>query len=118
MESGVLVVEDDPDIQESLKFILEEEGCHVDTAANGAEALSRLDHGKRLPKLILLDLMMPVMSGWEFLEHVREDERLRNIPIVVVTAAGEPRDAPEGAMRVLRKPLDLEALLGLVRQYC
>jgi two-component system, OmpR family, response regulator CpxR len=117
MERQVLVVEDDPDIQESLKLLLEEEGCCVATADNGAVALEMLG-GDAPPKLILLDLMMPVMSGWEFLERVREDDRLNQIPIVVVTAAGEQREAPEGAIKLMRKPLNLEALLGLIRQYC
>jgi two-component system, OmpR family, response regulator CpxR len=117
MDRCVMVVEDDPDIQESLRLLLEEEGCRVTTAGNGAEALSALNHDDP-PKLILLDLMMPIMSGWEFLERVRDDARLNKIPIVVVTAAGEQRDTPEGAVRLMRKPVNLDALLGLVRQFC
>lgn len=117
MSRNVLVVEDDPDIQESLKILLEEEGCQVDTAGNGVEALTQLENGE-LPNLILLDLMMPVMSGWEFLDRVRDDVRLKKIPIVVVTAAGEQKETPAGAMRLMRKPINLDALINLVREYC
>lgn len=81
----ILVVEDDSDIRETLQQVLELEGYRVATAANGHEGLAALETGER-PSLILLDLMMPVMSGAEMLDHLRTDERLADIPVVVVTA--------------------------------
>ena len=80
----VLVVEDDPDTQEVLRRLLEKEGCQVIAAENGRVALERLAESQ--PRLILLDLMMPQMDGFQFIERVRQNENWRTIPIVVVTA--------------------------------
>jgi PAS domain S-box-containing protein len=80
----VLVVEDDPDTQEILRRLLEKEGCQVIAAENGRVALERLAESR--PMLILLDLMMPEMDGFQFIERVRQHENWRTIPIVVVTA--------------------------------
>jgi PAS domain S-box-containing protein len=80
----VLVVEDDPDTQEVLRRLLEKEGCQVIAAENGRVALERLAESQ--PRLILLDLMMPQMDGFQFIERVRQHENWRTIPIVVVTA--------------------------------
>ena len=80
----VLVVEDDPDTQEILRRLLEKEGCQVIAAANGRVALERLAESR--PMLILLDLMMPEMDGFQFIDRVRQHENWRTIPIVVVTA--------------------------------
>src|SRR4051812_3356720 len=82
--SSVLVVDDDPDILEALAEILEAEGFEVWRAKNGREALDRLN--PRLPDLILLDLMMPVMDGWEFSQKLREKEDARKLPIIVLSA--------------------------------
>lgn len=110
----VLIVDDDPDLLEVTSFVLEDEGIAVATARNGEEALALLRAGK-LPRLVLLDLMMPVMSGWEFLDEVAKDPLLKAIPVVVLTAA-ERVQAP-GATEVLRKPMDLTALLRVVERY-
>ncbi|HEX7840105.1 MAG TPA: response regulator [Kofleriaceae bacterium] len=110
----VLIVDDDPDLLEVTRFVLEDEGIAVATARNGEEALAVLRAGK-LPRLVLLDLMMPVMSGWEFLDEVAKDPSLKAIPVVVLTAA-ERAQAP-GATEVLRKPMDLTALLRVVERY-
>ncbi len=80
----VLVVEDDPDTRKILRRLLEKEGCQVITAENGRVALERLAESQ--PMLILLDLMMPEMDGFQFIERVRQQENWRTIPIVVVTA--------------------------------
>jgi len=80
----VLVVEDDPDTREILRRLLEKEGCQVITAENGRLALERLAESR--PRLILLDLMMPEMDGFQFIDRVRQHENWRTIPIVVVTA--------------------------------
>src|SRR3712207_6404701 len=87
----LLVVEDDQDIRETLQQALELEGYQVSTAGNGKEALDILhlaDPPSR-PHLILLDLMMPIMDGWEFLEKARSTNLLSGIPVVIVSAAGE-----------------------------
>jgi len=110
----VLIVDDDPDLLEVTSFVIEDEGIAVETARNGAEALALLRTG-RLPRLVLLDLMMPVMSGWEFLEEVAKDPVLKAIPVVVLTAA-ERAQVP-GSTEVLRKPVDLTALLRVVEHY-
>jgi CheY-like chemotaxis protein len=69
------------------------------------------------PGLIVLDLMMPVMSGWDFLATLRADKALSDIPVAVVTASGS-RALPLGATCLLRKPIDLDTILGLVREHC
>jgi two-component system chemotaxis response regulator CheY len=110
----VLIVDDDPDLLDVTSFVIENEGIAVETATDGEEALARLRKGK-LPRLVLLDLMMPVMNGWEFLEEVAKDPVLRAIPIVVLTA-GEQTEVP-GAMDVVTKPMDLTVLLQVVERY-
>ena len=110
----VLIVDDDPDLLEVTTFVIESEGMAVETARNGAEALALLANN-RLPTLVLLDLMMPVMNGWEFLAAVAKNPLLQQLPVVVLTAA-EHREVP-GAMEVLSKPLDLQELLRVVDRY-
>jgi CheY-like chemotaxis protein len=110
---AVLVVDDDPDIRETLREVIEAEGFEVETAANGRSALEALIMGLR-PSLIVLDLMMPSMSGWDVLHAIRGDRALADIPIAVISASGG-RTPPPGATHFLRKPIDLDALLDLVR---
>jgi two-component system chemotaxis response regulator CheY len=110
----VLIVDDDPDLLEVTSFVIESEGMAVATAKNGEEALTFLSAG-RLPGLVLLDLMMPVMNGWEFLDEVAKDPSLKVIPVVVLTAA-ERAQLP-GVVEVLCKPMDLKALLRVVERY-
>src|SRR4051812_14627619 len=109
---GILVVEDDDDIRETIREVLSDEGYHVHTAPNGRAGLDWLhdqDHHPR-PNLILLDLMMPVMNGFEFLQALRQDAALKGIPVVVVSAWGdEARDA--GANCFIAKPVDLSKLV-------
>jgi CheY-like chemotaxis protein len=110
----VLVVDDEQGLLEVVRFTLEGEGFEVETAKNGAEALERLRTGKR-PSLVLLDLMMPVMSGWEFLDEVARLPSLKPLPIVVLTAGGSLR--VPGVAEVLRKPYDLGRLLETVERH-
>ncbi|HEX8115480.1 MAG TPA: response regulator [Kofleriaceae bacterium] len=110
----VLIVDDDPDLLDVTSFVIENEGMAVETARNGEEALALLRAG-RLPKLVLLDLMMPVMNGWEFLDEVAKDPSLQGIPVVVLTAT--ERTQVSGALEVLTKPMDLTALLRVVERY-
>ncbi len=100
-----------------LGRFLELEGYQVEVAANGRQALERLTAGMQ-PCVILLDLMMPVMDGWQFRrEQVRSPE-LAEIPVIVVSAAGRDRIAEIDANAYLTKPVDLEQLLERVSHYC
>ena len=110
----VLIVDDDPNLLEVTSFVIESEGMAVETAKNGEEALALLRAG-RLPGLVLLDLMMPVMNGWEFLDEVAKDPLLKVLPVVVLTAA--QRAQVPGGVEVLCKPVDLRALLRVVERY-
>jgi len=110
----VLVVDDDADIRESLSELLECEGFAVRTAANGAEAVAKME--AELPCFVILDLMMPVMDGWEVAGRMHDEERLATIPVCVVTAT--PEWAPTDSTCVLKKPIDIDALLAAVRENC
>ena len=113
----ILVVEDNDDVREMMAVTLELEGHNVSTAINGRDALDKLRSGER-PCLILLDLMMPVMNGWEFQQAVEQDPNLRDVPVVVVSAAtGEiVKNTPADAF--LSKPIDMDRLLTVVCEYC
>lgn len=105
---SVLVVDDDDAIRQAIAEVLRDEGYDVVCAANGAQALHELKKEKR-PDLMLLDLMMPVMSGWEVLEELEANSELSQIPVVVVSAMSAP-----GVAEHLSKPLDLDDLLSTV----
>jgi CheY-like chemotaxis protein len=114
--ASILVVDDDADIRETLQTILGIQGYLVATAADGSEALRWLSSGRPLVGLILLDLMMPGMNGFEFRSRVSADPRLSRIPIVVITGASILADARVAELRtqVLQKPIDLSTLLETV----
>ena len=111
----ILVVEDDADVRDVLRETLAEEGYEVVCAENGAEGMALL-RGSR-PFLVLLDLLMPVMNGHEFRARQLADPRVRDIPVVVLTASTFP--APEGidATAFLKKPVDLDLLLETVQRF-
>jgi CheY-like chemotaxis protein len=111
---SILIVDDDPDLLEVTRFVLESEGFAVETAKNGEEALAILRAGAP-PGLVLLDLMMPVMNGWRFLEEIAKIPSLRSIPVVVLTAS----EAKEvlGAVEILRKPIDIGSLIETADRY-
>ena len=113
----VMVVEDDPDIREIVQMVLEDEGYKVVTAANGAEAEEELEHITE-PCVVLLDLMMPVMNGWEFLEHLKKRGKLDGDGLHVVVLTATPTGLPRGRIKCMRKPVRVEQLLEAVRQYC
>jgi two-component system, sensor histidine kinase and response regulator len=106
----VLVVDDEPDIRESLRDALEDEGYSVVTAGNGREALEILSAIER-PCALILDIIMPMMSGAEVWETMRGDAELASIPVIVSTS--DPTRAPDGAP-IMRKPIDLDRLLTMV----
>ena len=113
----MLVVEDHADLREMLAVLLESEGYEVQTANNGAEALSSLELSR--PAVILLDLMMPVMSGDEFRRKQLADPRYRDVPVICMTAAhdGRERAASIKATEYFQKPVDFDRLLGAVRHH-
>jgi CheY-like chemotaxis protein len=113
----VFVVEDDVDTRDMMGRFLELEGFTVEVAANGKQALERLNAGMH-PCVILLDLMMPVMDGWQFRSQQIRDAALASIPVIVVSAAGKERMGDIEANAYLSKPVDLEQLLAEVTQYC
>ncbi|MGC3999153.1 MAG: response regulator [Anaeromyxobacter sp.] len=109
----VLVVDDDPDILEAICDILDGEGYRVARARNGIEALDRVSEEE--PAVILLDLMMPVMDGLAFSQALRERPLRQHVPIVVISADGNPqRAAAVGAAGYLAKPFDIDDLLAQV----
>ena len=110
----VMVVDDDDDVRESVSLLLSDEGYDVVTAPNGAVALHELQEGVH-PSLIVLDLMMPVMSGWEFRDRQLHDDQISTIPVIVLTAAGEPLGNLVGA-RVLSKAAGARVLLAAVER--
>jgi CheY-like chemotaxis protein len=112
-----MVVEDDPDIREIVQLILEEEGYEVITAANGAEAEEELEHMTE-PCLMLLDMMMPVMNGWELLDHLKKRGKLDDDKLRVVVISATPTGLPRGPVKCMRKPVRVEQLLETVRKYC
>jgi CheY-like chemotaxis protein len=116
----VLVVDDDPDIRESLETVLGIHGHPVATAADGSEAINLLRTEPGRPCLILLDLMMPGMNGFEFRAELEADPTFSKIPVIIITGAGVLVDEKAGSLRaeVLRKPFDLKALLSTVKRFC
>jgi DNA-binding response OmpR family regulator len=112
----VLIVEDDEDLREMMAHLLTLEGFDAATASNGREALDYLQTAK--PELILLDLMMPVMDGWEFRRQQQADPKLAPVPVIVLSALDQARATNVDAAAFLKKPLDFDHLLDLVRAYC
>jgi CheY-like chemotaxis protein len=114
----ILLVDDDPDLRESLQLVLEMNGFLVVAARDGADALEKLACEPR-PRVVLLDLMMPGMNGAEFRERQLQDPELRDIPVVLVTGQGSHRmpDAVQGAV-LLQKPFDFDELCALLDRLC
>ena len=119
MPKLILIVEDDPDVAESVAAVLEAEGYRTDIAANGCEALAHLQKNSQ-PDLILLDMMMPVMDGWKFREEQRKLPALASIPVVTVTADGDARGkaAAIQAAGHMAKPVEINRLLDEVERIC
>jgi CheY-like chemotaxis protein len=113
----VFIIEDDVDTREMIGRFLELEGFRVETAANGRQALERLDAGTRAC-VILLDLMMPVMDGWEFRRQQASHARIADIPVIVFSAAGRDRIEQVEANDYISKPVDLDELLDRVCRFC
>ncbi|MBV9123609.1 MAG: response regulator [Planctomycetes bacterium] len=114
----ILVVEDDTPTREALTLLLEAEGFQVSQAGDGREALRLLQEAAP-PQLILLDLMMSGMNGWEFRQRLRQDPRLASIPVVVVSGVGDVglQTSSLGAASFLGKPIDPGELVETVHRY-
>jgi len=119
LKETILIVDDEPHIRRILDYLLRQQGYEVSAAGSGPEALDALRAGSLLPDLILLDLMMPGMDGYEVCQRLREDYRTRQIPIIIVTAKGEQSDRVRGLERgandYLTKPYDHKELVLRVR---
>jgi CheY-like chemotaxis protein len=115
-DGPVLLVDDDLDIREAMADMLEDRGFAVVTAANGFEALKLVRGMIAPPSVILLDLMMPVMDGYGFLEERRKDPALASIPVAIVTAGHgvDPNRLINGAP-IIAKPIDVPKLIGVLQ---
>jgi CheY-like chemotaxis protein len=111
----IFVVDDDPDLREVLGDLLQDEGYEPFLFPNGQTALELLREGAR-PLLILLDLMMPEMNGWQFREEQLRDASLRDIPVVVMTASTGFDAAALRASEILKKPVGIEEILEAVER--
>src|SRR6185436_10835680 len=111
LEQLILVIEDDADVRDALVFGLEHEGYDVIAATNGRRGLQLLRHGV-VPHAIILDLMMPVMDGWEFRRHQLANPVFASIPVIVLSAdpAASRLEGSPGVREVLSKPLDFGTL--------
>jgi CheY-like chemotaxis protein len=111
----VLVVEDEKELREMMREVLELNGYSVVTAVEGQAALEAIDRIEHLC-LVLLDLLMPGMNGWDFFKEMRGRSKYAAVPVIVHSSS--PAGAPQGATRVLKKPLEIERLLDVVREFC
>jgi CheY-like chemotaxis protein len=112
----VLIVEDDEDLRDMMAQLLTIEGFDAAAVSNGREALDYL-RGAARPHVILLDLMMPVMDGWEFRRQQKANPELAPVPVIVLSAL-DPVRAAVDATAFIKKPLDFDRLLELVRTHC
>lgn len=111
----VLVVEDEDELRETMRDALELNGYAVVAARDGQEALDELDRIEHVC-VVLLDLFMPRMTGWELFHEIRERPALAHVPVIVHSSA--PDQAPRGVTRVLKKPIAFAQLLSVVREFC
>lgn len=119
IETCILIVEDDSDLRDTLAELLQIEGYRVAQASNGREALNHLRQSTP-PCIILLDLMMPEMSGWEFRDHQRQDPALAGIPVAILTGVRNSAEkvAALDAVGYFQKPINVPDLLTTLARYC
>lgn len=117
--SAILVVDDDDDIRAVLADVLEFAGYRAIRAFNGEDALAQMQ-SQPLPCMVLLDMMMPVVDGWEFRRRQLADPKLAHVPVVVVSGAGRTAEIASeiGAAGFLSKPVMRSQLLDVVSRYC
>jgi CheY-like chemotaxis protein len=115
-QKTVLLVEDDLEIRDILQDLLEQEGYDVVPASNGKQALDFLTlNDPQRADLVILDLMMPMVSGWQVLDKMKSDPVLTDIPVIVLSAV--TRKKPQGATTFLRKPFSLKVLFEAIRTF-
>ena len=115
--ADILLAENDQDLRDAMAGTLRKAGYSIEAVANGQEALEWLDGVPSPPKLLLIDLMMPVMDGWQFLDEQQKTPRNASIPVVVLSANGSFAGRSE-TIPFLRKPVALKPLLAVVARYC
>jgi CheY-like chemotaxis protein len=115
--AAILLVEDNDDVRDMMSLALGFDGHSVQAAANGREALELLRTGPR-PCLILMDLMMPVMNGWELRAALQKEPAWRDIPVVVISAVNPERADRLHDTAYVPKPVDIDNLLDMVCAYC
>lgn len=113
----ILLVEDNEDLRNLESEILEAEGYKVDVATNGQEALDVLNQTRHNPCLILLDLMMPIMNGMQFLNIMKANPLYANIPVLIVSAVAK-HSKIDGVVGHMQKPINLDKLFDIVEKYC
>ena len=116
-DPDVLIVEDDDELRDALCRTLEGEGFRCHSVKDAWQALALIEEDGLRPQVILMDLMMPRMNGWEFLDRRKRSEALRKIPVVVLSAADAPRLEQLTAEAVLKKPVRVEALVEALRPF-
>ena len=116
MQKTILLVEDEEDLRELISNALVRRGYQVLAASDGHEALGALSQIEGGPCLVLLDLLMPGMNGWDFFELFKARPELSGVPVVIHSSAPSP--APTGASKVLQKTVGLERLLSVVEEFC
>jgi CheY-like chemotaxis protein len=116
----VMLVDDDADMRDALATLLEEQHYDVVQAANGAEALRLLENGQANCNIILLDLMMPVMNGWDFRLHQKQRPALSNIPVVLMSSGAQIAFAVDGldVAAYVSKPVEIADLIEKVQRHC
>jgi CheY-like chemotaxis protein len=114
IEIMLLVADDDDAIRESLRLAIEDEGFKVCTAADGLEALEIMISDP--PCAVLLDLMMPKMTGWQVFDRMKADPVLATVPVCIITAA--PEHLPKDAVAILKKPVVLDDVINFVVRHC
>jgi CheY-like chemotaxis protein len=112
---AVMIVDDDDAIREALEDVLSDEGYEVVGVSDGQQALDYL-HAEKRPHAILVDLWMPVMDGWKFLDALLDDPRFSRIPLVVLTAARDQRARDLRVAEVLTKPVQLQQVLSALER--
>ena len=113
----ILLAEDDEDLREAMVETLSEAGYTVEGVANGRDAIEWLEDSVHSPKLILLDLMMPVMDGWQFLEAREKTPKVATVPVVVLSASENFKNTSD-TVSFMRKPVAVKPLLAVVASYC
>jgi CheY-like chemotaxis protein len=113
----VLLAEDDEDLRDAMVEMLNDAGYSVEAVGNGRDALSWLEDNLAPPRVILLDLMMPVMDGWQFLDERQKTPKIAAVPVVVLSANGDFARESD-TIGFMRKPVAVKTLLAVIARYC